>query len=549
MRRAVKLGMFYVCLVVSAVLLGGAEPVKIDLSTLKNGEAAPKVENNELIFSPASGFSQAAETLQHFDLSRGARITLEFQVDGPQQNDYARLLEAKGLSFHFNNREGSIVKIYARQGGSKFVQAPAPCGLKPGEWRRAELIYDAENQQIGVSIDGGKLFTASLPGLLPDASDTALILGAPTLTVGNRGFAGRLRNLEVTTPYSGDPRCRREDLSKPTVINGEEVKYSTVTSTPGRHCAFPGIAKLADGRLAVVFREGEAHVCPYGRIAISYSYDGVNWSVPQVVVDTMTDDRDPSIRQLEDGRLLLTNFRHGIWANHPTYQGKYPAAAYAVRSGDNLDSGYTYRFSDDAGKSWGEPVEVPAFTPHGPAIKAGSFYHPIAQTGADGIRRINVYRGSADARNWEKIGSAYDSPASAKINEPHLVALRDGTLLGAIRDDSDHLLVITRSVDDGKSWEAVKTEFFGLPPHLLELSDGRVLLTYGYRSAPYGVRARVSEDGGRNWGEEMILRRNGIDTDLGYPMSVEIEPGRVATVYYHHTNSGKPFIEVAIWRP
>ena len=38
-------------------------------------------------------------------------------------------------------------------------------------------------------------------------------------------------------------------------------------------------------------------------------------------------------------------------------------------------------------------------------------------------------------------------------------------------------------------------EFGGNPPMLLKLRDGRLCLTYGYRTQPYGIRARFS----RRW--------------------------------------------------
>ncbi len=78
-----------------------------------------------------------------------------------------------------------------------------------------------------------------------------------------------------------------------------------------------------------------------------------------------------------------------------------------------------------------------------------------------------------------------------------------------------------------------ETSLWGLPPHLTLLSDGRVLCTYGYRRAPYGERACLSSDG-VNWDlrDEVILRDDAPNGDLGYPASIEIEPGVVLSVYY-----------------
>ena len=62
-------------------------------------------------------------------------------------------------------------------------------------------------------------------------------------------------------------------------------------------------------------------------------------------------------------------------------------------------------------------------------------------------------------------------------------------------------------------------------------SSGCVVCVYGDRHEPYGQRAPVSRDGLR-WGEEIILRDDGANRDLGYPSSVELEDGSILTVYY-----------------
>ena len=90
----------------------------------------------------------------------------------------------------------------------------------------------------------------------------------------------------------------------------------------------------------------------------------------------------------------------------------------------------------------------------------------------------------------------------------------------------------------------------GNPASLIRLSDGRLCLTYGYRAPPYGIRARLSPDGGRNWGEEIVLRADGGGRDLGYPRSAERPDGRVVTVYYFRDqpNSDR-YIAATIWHP
>jgi hypothetical protein len=82
------------------------------------------------------------------------------------------------------------------------------------------------------------------------------------------------------------------------------------------------------------------------------------------------------------------------------------------------------------------------------------------------------------------------------------------------------------------------------------LRDGRVVVTYGYRSNPYGMRARISRDTGRTWGREIVLRDDGATWDLGYSRSVQRGDGKVVTIYYHTTAAHpEQHIAATIWDP
>jgi hypothetical protein len=93
----------------------------------------------------------------------------------------------------------------------------------------------------------------------------------------------------------------------------------------------------------------------------------------------------------------------------------------------------------------------------------------------------------------------------------------------------------SNSSDNGRTWsKAGPTKIWGYPAHLLELPDGRILCTYGYRRAPFGLRYCLSRDGGRTWDvdREVVLRADGGSGDLGYPSVVELGDGRVLMVYW-----------------
>jgi Neuraminidase (sialidase) len=85
---------------------------------------------------------------------------------------------------------------------------------------------------------------------------------------------------------------------------------------------------------------------------------------------------------------------------------------------------------------------------------------------------------------------------------------------------------------------------------LIRLRDGRLCLTYGHRSKPFGIFAKLSRDNGHTWSAPIILRDDGAAWDLGYVRSVERPDGKVVSVYYFNdAPSSERFIAATIWSP
>lgn len=110
------------------------------------------------------------------------------------------------------------------------------------------------------------------------------------------------------------------------------------------------------------------------------------------------------------------------------------------------------------------------------------------------------------------------------------------------------------SSDNGKNWKylgkPVNNLGEGNPPSLIKLQDGRLCLTYGFRAAPFAICAKISNDKGRTWGEEITLRDDGAGRDIGYVRSVQRPDGMVISIYYFQDNE-KPerYIAGTIWDP
>ncbi len=551
-----------------AASLGAAEFL-LEPAKAEAGAKAPQIVTDafgaSLKFTASAMDAAAAKIPQNFDFRQGGRVELEFQDEAVQTNPFPRLLEAGSISLHFqadpNSKDGDkMLKVLLNDASTRgYDQIMLPSPYKAGAWHKVVFAVDPAAGRCTLQLDDAPAQSAVL-NVSPKLDKLQFLLGATALAKSSRGFNGSIRNVKITTPFAIDGAGQEAELSNKPVSPG--VRHTVISAVKGRHLAFPGVAKLPGGDLAAVFREGEAHVCPYGRICIVYSKDGGrNWSAPVAVADTETDERDPSIQTLSDGRVLLTHGGWNSWMFYGNTAGEFPQeTAYIRQAGPEKFGGSHYLFSDDGGRTFGRPVKVPGFAPHGPAVAAdGTLYQP--SLGNDGGKRqVYFYRGTPDAKNWQRIGTVAEMPKksgmlAALYEEPHTAILPDGTFVTAIRVPSpvDGYMRISFSHDQGRSWsEPVKTPVRGYPQHLLVLKDGRLLATYGYRYQPMGVRACVSRDGGKTWDidREIVLRNDGVNGDLGYPVSIELDNGEVLAVYYmsdkEHDNC---FIEGAFFRP
>ena len=138
------------------------------------------------------------------------------------------------------------------------------------------------------------------------------------------------------------------------------------------------------------------------------------------------------------------------------------------------------------------------------------------------------------------------------LHETRMALLPGGEVVAVMRTQ-DRNFMSCRSLDGGCTWgELTETPLWcggSSPGDLLLLRDDRLLCTYGRRKEPLGVRACLSEDGGRTWDveREIVLRDDGIDTDMGYPSSLELDDGRILTVYYWHGEDGVRYLEGSAW--
>jgi hypothetical protein len=170
----------------------------------------------------------------------------------------------------------------------------------------------------------------------------------------------------------------------------------------------------------------------------------------------------------------------------------------------------------------------------------------------DSKDRAFLMRSRDRGNTWAEPSTvAYDPEEKIGFHEPPLLRLSSGRLLTVIRTDgADGYQYQAYSDDDGWTWQGLKrTPMWGQPCNVIELRSGRVLCTYGYRRAPFGIRAAFSEDQGQTWDmeHEVVIRDDGMHVDLGYPASIQMKDGRVLSVYYFHGQDGVRYIGGSIW--
>lgn len=351
-----------------------------------------------------------------------------------------------------------------------------------------------------------------------------------------------------------------------------------VTEGPFRYQAWPSVCQDEKGVLyAFCSGHRSSHVCPFGKNLMFISRDGGDsWSAPQIVNDTWLDDRDAGITYLGNGKMLLTYFHHPMeiyatmwrsWAVDEADECYRPMIngaldAYTYFGAEQNTPGSFIKITDDYGNTWSDAIKVPITAPHGPILTPDGRLLYLGKEFSGRIKRyteqeddddpvapeergnIFLYESFDGGRNWEKL-SRIDMPEGCtekNIHEPHIIQLTNGELIAAIRAQGEPVyhgftMYFASSTDGGRTFSKPwPSQISGSPPHLMLLKDDGVLCSYGRRETPFGIRAAVSYDGCRSFGEEIILSEASCD-DLGYPATVQLSDGSLVTVYYQRYGS------------
>jgi hypothetical protein len=233
--------------------------------------------------------------------------------------------------------------------------------------------------------------------------------------------------------------------------------------------------------------------------------------------------------------------------------------------------------SDDRGRNWKGPYRIAGleaydltsrtdYIVNGPrdAFFFFSARQPDVRAGSYKDRAFTA-RTTDGGRTFAFVSWMTHEPFTARSVMPSTVRLSPSELVSALRrrDDSDasprNWIDVYASTDNARSWsfrgkvaDTSRPEMAhnGNPPAMVRLRDGRLVVAYGYRSTPFGIRARMSSDNGKTWGEEIALREDARTWDIGYPRMVQRGDGKIVTVYYITTATDpQQHIAATIWDP
>ena len=362
----------------------------------------------------------------------------------------------------------------------------------------------------------------------------------------------------------------------------EKIKDLIIYKDSLFYSSFPSVVKRPDGEILVAFRrapdrrlfgeQGISHTDPNSYLVMVRSKNGETWTQnPELIfANPFGGSQDPCLLQLKDGTLICASYTWTAIRSDAdsllhrnisvVKTNKKYATAFAFLGG------YILRSVDGAHR-WSEPIyppEVPGDLRQDvwgnplPAYnrgaicegKNGKLYWAVATKDPDAASKTSVHLMVSENKglDWK-----YESPIAKdptiEFNETSMYETPKGDLLAFIRTESgNQQSYISRSTNGGKSFQLENMGFYGYPLHALRLPDNRVLLTYGYRHVPYGIRARIlnAECTDYATAPEFIIREDGSASDLGYSWSVMLDKNRVLVVYYFNNKGGIRYIACTI---
>lgn len=480
--------------------LPGGDELAVDLATdgARNDwqflDKSARIENGELVLDGRQRISRAVYLPREWD---DVRLTARFLVEPQKEGVLAcgfLVRAADGSNHYYVHFDRAQAILVRHSPGREWVEIKRMGGLaKPaGQWHEGQI--ECRGTCLRVSLNGKLLY---------EAQD-------PTLAGGRIGFYGSqglVRVKEIRVAGSAKKPAGGFAVPPPPFV------YVCEDAGAGGYEAFPDVCRLKDGRLMCVFYAGYGHVAlpnqqlpRGGRIAYCLSNDeGKTWSPAATLYDGPDDDRDPSIVQLKNGR-MISNFFSLRKAKAGGYEG---LGSWMIAS-------------EDQGKTWSAPQQI---------SKTHYCSAPIREL-SDGRLILGLYTES----DKKSQGSVVFSDDGGKTWQPEvlidnggirldaetdIVELKDGTLYAAQRPQ----MCFATSKDRGATWTVSKPIGFpGHCPYFLRTNGDVILLAFRVPN----TSLRFSRDECKTWSDNVLIDEVG----GAYPSMVNLKDGSVLVVYY-----------------
>lgn len=422
-----------------------------------------------------------------------------------------------------------------------------------------EYRIDIKGQDILVSVDGTQVIDGTGTFVFPAHQ------GRNRVSIGGGASASTGEALWDWLRWTDG----RENLRQrfPELPGAEQV---VVFKEEGVYAPFPGVC--IDPKTGYVYASFSRktvrthHETLNARACRMESRDGGRtWQEVEALPEGAVGDRPGAVATLPDGALgqIGQNWRKYYPPERlPEFEGKYRIERPGTYKPDwfAVNSGGWLGRSEDQGKTWTK-TQIPALDTY---VSCSSPWSSIRLLDGRLLRAFMVLSSKEDSgdvyvtmtrdgRTAETVRAMGDPAEKLRFTEE---TLAHQTSQGAIWlltrvEGGDDQLWQAVSRDQGKTWTSQPSGIVGHPPSgLVKLADGRLVLTYGHRHPPYGIRAVVSTDEGLTWDTEHLitLRNDGAGYDLGYPRSLLLPDGTILTVYYFTLDDHVTHIAATRWR-
>jgi hypothetical protein len=229
------------------------------------------------------------------------------------------------------------------------------------------------------------------------------------------------------------------------------------------HNAFTDLIRFKD-RWYCVFREGKGHVSPYGALRVITSLDGRQWESAALITSANSDLRDAKITVTPDGRLMLA----GAEAMNKPVTHKHQSLVW---------------FSED-GRNWTDKYEV---GDRDNWLWRITWHKDKCYGWGYGCRNDNrgvrLFR-SSDGKSFETLIKKA-SVEGTYPNETSIVFLADDSCYCLLRQDgSPNNGFLGKSRPPYKEWSWKKLNLRIGGPHMIRLRDGRFLAAVRLYDSP-----------------------------------------------------------------